>query len=105
MSSTIERALGAPVPSPVSAPPSAPVREARDGSAFASVLGTLGERLDSGEALVNRAIGGHFGSLDAGALIAVQAGIYRYTEAVDLAAKLVDRTGTALRTVLQSGNA
>ncbi|MFO7180237.1 MAG: hypothetical protein DIU78_016170 [Pseudomonadota bacterium] len=105
MSSTIERALGAPsVPSASTPLRSGPLREAGDGSGFASVLRTLGERLDSGEALVDRALRGNFGSLDAGALIAVQAGIYRYAEAVDLAAKLVDRTGTAVRTVLQSGS-
>lgn len=39
--------------------------------------------------------------MDAGELIALQAGIYRYTEAVDLAAKLVDRSTSAVRTTLQ----
>ena len=34
-------------------------------------------------------------------LIALQAGIYRYTEAVDLAAKLVDRTTAAVKRTLQ----
>jgi hypothetical protein len=34
-------------------------------------------------------------------LIALQAGIYRYGETVDLAAKLVDKAGTDVKTVLQ----
>jgi hypothetical protein len=34
-------------------------------------------------------------------LLALQAGIYRYGETVDLAAKLVDKVGTDIRTVLQ----
>jgi hypothetical protein len=42
-------------------------------------------------------------TLDARALIAVQAGIYHYTEAIELAGKLVDRATNAVRTVLQPG--
>ena len=34
-------------------------------------------------------------------LIALQAGVYRYSEAVDLAAKLVDRATSGLKTVVQ----
>jgi len=34
-------------------------------------------------------------------LLALQAGIYRYGETIDLAAKLVDKAGTDVRTVLQ----
>ena len=40
---------------------------------------------------------------DTGTLIALQVGIYRYTEAVDLASKIVDRATNAVRTVLQGG--
>jgi hypothetical protein len=50
---------------------------------------------------MSRALSGG-GPLDAGQLIALQAGIYRYSEAVDLAAKLVDRAANAVRTTLQS---
>lgn len=46
----------------------------------------------------------NLGSLDAGDLIALQAGIYRYSEAVDLTGKLVDRASQAVRTTLQSGS-
>jgi hypothetical protein len=34
-------------------------------------------------------------------LLALQAGVYRYSEAVDLAAKLVDRASSGVKTVLQ----
>jgi hypothetical protein len=80
------------------AEPNAPERGAQP---FAEVLGRLGRSLDSGERLVTRALSGG-GALDSAQLIALQAGIYRYTEAVDLAAKLVDRAGNAVRTTLQS---
>jgi hypothetical protein len=60
-------------------------------------------RVDGGERLVQGALHRDMGSLDAGALIAVQAGIYRYTEAIELAGKLVDRASGAVKQVLQPG--
>ncbi len=67
---------------------------------FQKALGALGHEIDHGEAVVRRALdaGGHMG---AGQLIALQAGIYRYSEAVDLTAKLVDRASTAVQTTLR----
>jgi hypothetical protein len=76
---------------------------ARGATSFDEVLGALGRRVDAGEALVGRALRSELGGLDAPALIAIQAGIYRYTEAIELAGKLVDRATNAVRTVLQSG--
>jgi hypothetical protein len=70
-------------------------------SGFQQALGSLGREIDKGEKLVQRALRGG-GQLGAADLIALQAGIYRYSEAVDLAAKLVDRAGNAVRTTLQS---
>jgi len=35
-------------------------------------------------------------------MIALQAGVYRYVEAIELCAKLVDRTASAVKTTLQS---
>ena len=35
------------------------------------------------------------------ALIALQAGVYRYSEAVDLASRLVENATSALKTVIQ----
>ena len=71
------------------------------GSTFSEVLGRLGTQIDRGEALVRRAVSGGHSGMGAGDLIALQAGIYRYTEAVDLAAKLVDRASSAVKTTLQ----
>ena len=71
---------------------------------FRDVLTKLGTELDRGESLVEHAMKGGHSGLGAGELIALQAGIYRYTEAVDLAAKLVDRAGSAVKTTLQGSS-
>jgi hypothetical protein len=73
------------------------------GTAFSHALNALGGSIDRGERLVSRALSGG-AQLDAGQLIALQAGIYRYSEAIDLASKLVDRATSAVRTTLQSTN-
>jgi hypothetical protein len=41
--------------------------------------------------------------MDAATLIALQAGIYRYSEAIELAGKVVDRSASAVKTVLEAG--
>ena len=71
---------------------------------FDDLLNQLGAELDRGERLVDRATRGAVPTDDPATLIAIQAGIYRYTETVDLAAKLVDATATATRAALQSGS-
>ncbi|MCA9597751.1 MAG: hypothetical protein KC776_30775 [Myxococcales bacterium] len=81
-----------------SAAPAAPAE--RTGPSFGKVLERLGHEVDRGEGIVNRAVHGG-GHMDARGLIALQAGIYRYTEAVELCSKLVDRAGSAVRTTLQ----
>jgi len=70
--------------------------------AFAQALRHLGREIDVGEAQVAGA--SRLRSYDAGTLIALQAGIYRYSEAVDLASKIVDRASNAVRTVLQGSH-
>jgi len=70
-------------------------------SAFSRLVRDLGAELDRGETTVRRALHGSSSS-DPAALLALQAGIYRYVEAVDLAAKLVDRASGAVKTTLQS---
>lgn len=80
-------------------------RNSSERASFAEVLSRLGGEIDRGERLVGRAVSGSPGSLGAGDLIALQAGIYRYTEAVDLSAKLVDRATSAVKTTLGSGGA
>jgi len=70
-------------------------------SAFARVLHGLGKEVDRGEKVVRRAIEGGGKDLGPGELLALQAGVYRYSEAVDLSAKLVDRATSGVKTVLQ----
>lgn len=70
---------------------------------FTSLLKGLGSELDRGEDLAQKAIhGGGYGGNSPEKLIALQAGIYRYSEAIDLASKLVDRGTQAIRTTLQN---
>ncbi|MEP7052053.1 MAG: hypothetical protein ABJB12_16930 [Pseudomonadota bacterium] len=82
-----------PVPLAVKAAPSA--------GAFSKALRGLAREIDVGEKQVASASQLH--SYDAASLIALQTGIYRYTEAVDLASKIVDRATNGVRTVLQGG--
>jgi hypothetical protein len=70
-------------------------------SAFAQVLHGLGREVDRGEKVVRKAIEGGGKDLGPGELLALQAGVYRYSEAVDLSAKLVDRASSGVKTVLQ----
>lgn len=63
----------------------------------------MAREVDRGEALVGGAAHAAVEHMDAGTLIALQAGIYRYSEALDLTVKLVDRATTAIRTILESG--
>jgi len=94
----IERPLAAPA---LAAPPRPRTAEGERGGAFARALRGLSREIDVGEA--RTAAASRLRSYDTGALIALQVGIYRYTEAVDLASKLVDRATNAVRTVLQGG--
>ncbi|HMI88340.1 MAG TPA: hypothetical protein VK550_29860 [Polyangiaceae bacterium] len=71
---------------------------------FLQLLRRFGQELDRGEEMAARAIRGgpDSASLSPERLIALQAGIYRYSEAVDLVTKLVDRGTQAVRTTLQN---
>jgi len=92
-------------PSPnVPVPSQAQPEIAKRPSEFARVLRGLGGAIDRGERIMSGAASGTYQTLDAGALIALQAGIYRYSEAIDLTSKLIDRVTTAARTVLQAGH-
>ena len=71
---------------------------------FERLVKGVSSALDRGEAFVQAADRAAYAPMDAGTLIALQAGIYRYTEAVELTAKIVDRATNAVRTVLQSGH-
>lgn len=69
-------------------------------ASFRRALQGIGGAVDRGEALIASAARGNLGGLDSGQLIALQAGIYRYSEAVDLVGKLVDRASNAVKTVV-----
>jgi hypothetical protein len=93
---------------PLEVTPSAgerPVAKGQPGPAagdasFLKALKGVGRAVDGGEALIASASRGNLGGLDSAQLIALQAGIYRYSEAVDLVAKLVDRASNAVKTVI-----
>lgn len=70
-------------------------------SSFSRVLRGLGHEVDRGEKVVRRAIDGGGKDLSSTELLALQAGVYRYSEAVDLSAKLIDRATSGVKTVLQ----
>ncbi len=82
---------------PAAAAPSA------EPSPFARVLERLGREVDRGEVLVHRVSSGATAGKDLGnvELLSLQAGVYRYSEAVDLSAKLVDRATSGVKTVIQ----
>lgn len=72
-------------------------------SPFERLARGLSAAIDEGDQLIIKASSGRYAQMDAATLIALQAGIYRYSEAVDLGAKLVDRAASATRTVLEAG--
>ena len=93
----------APLPGAVAPPPEEPGENASPmPSGFERLLQALSSNIEAGERIVADAKSGYT-SLDAAELIALQAGIYRYSEAIDLSAKLVDRVTSAVRTVLSGG--
>ncbi len=106
------RAIGERPPTPPAsqAPAQAPVKtvERTDSSApspFARLLEGLGTEVSSGERMMRHAIAAGRSGEDIGPseLLALQAGVYRYGEAVDLASKLIDRASSGLKTVIGGG--
>jgi hypothetical protein len=71
---------------------------------FAHLMRGLARSVDVGEETVRgvSAAGGAVGA-DPGHLLALQAGIYRYSATVDLAAQLVDKATGAVKAVVQAG--
>lgn len=90
-------------------PPASPPSPARpaplpavDGepSPFARMLHGLGREMNRGEAITRAALSAP-ADLGPAELLALQAGVYRYSEAVDLASKLVDRATSGVKTIIQ----
>lgn len=71
-------------------------------SSFARMLQSIGYEAAEGERTMRSAIRATQAGRDLGPaeLLALQAGVYRYSEVVDLAAKLVDRASTGVKTVI-----
>src|SRR5437016_6317263 len=89
-----------PRPSPTKEAARVPRVEPGEESAFAKLLRGLGREVDRGETMLQKAVAGQK-DLGPTELLALQAGVYRYTEAVDLSAKLVDRATNGVKTVIQ----
>ncbi len=81
--------------------PSASSASSTEPSAFARMVGSLGTETTRGEAAMKTALSAHGSDLGAADLLALQAGVYRYGEVVDLASRLVDRATSNVKTVLQ----
>jgi hypothetical protein len=86
---------------PLRAEASTPAGSADGPCPFAELVRGLGHEVRRGEALIQSALTGCGGVLGPAELIALQAGVYRYSEAVDLAAKLVDHATGGLKTIVQ----
>lgn len=83
---------------------SAPTGPASAGpSPFREALQDAARSIGRGERVVQRAIhAGRRGTLAPEQLIALQAGVYRYTQELELASKVADKAASAVRQTLQS---
>jgi hypothetical protein len=89
--------------SPIPPPPEPRATPAPDATgSFHHVLHRLATEVDRGERVVRTALRGNPYDDDTRGMIALQAGVYRYVEAVELCTKLVDRSTAAVKTTLQS---
>lgn len=72
-------------------------------TSFADALRGAASSLSEGQTRIDRAIRrGSRGETDPAHLLALQAGVYRYTQELELASKLVDKATGALKQTLQS---
>ena len=92
-------------PVPAQGPVQASARVEGEPSPFARMLDGLGREVSSGERMMRHAIAAGRSGQDIGPseLLALQAGVYRYSEAVDLASKLIDRASSGIKTVIGGG--
>jgi hypothetical protein len=102
--------LPLPATQPSDAPDASDARSSRvegpgASSPFARVLRGLGQEIHDGEGATRSALASlqRGADLGPGQLIALQAGVYRYSEAIDLASRLVDRATSGVKTVVQGG--
>ncbi len=89
---------------PETAKPAAPVAtNPGERSAFQRLVDGLGKEINSGERMMRGAMGAGGKDLGPADLLALQAGVYRYSEAVDLASKLIDKTSNGVKTIINGG--
>lgn len=88
-------------PTPIDVTPAPKTPTAPSGPSFGEVVRGLGKEIQRGEAVVDRASHAGGKDLSSGDLLALQAGVYRYVEVVDLTSKLVDRATQAVKQVTQ----
>jgi hypothetical protein len=88
---------------PERAVPAAATSDAHERSAFQRLVEGLGEEINSGERMMRGALGAGGKDLAPSDLLALQAGVYRYNEAVDLASKLIDKASNGVKTVINGG--
>ncbi len=95
--------LGTVPPTPQSTTAPRPSAAAPPARSFGDVLKALGDETARGERLVDRAVraGGTGVELSSADVLALQAGVYRYVEVVDLTSKLVDRAAQSVKQVTQ----
>ncbi len=72
-------------------------------SPFQKLVDGLGKEINHGERTVRGALAAGGSDLAPSDLLALQAGVYRYSEAVDLASKLVDKASSGVKTVVNGG--
>jgi hypothetical protein len=89
--------------STVASPAAGVDAEHKADSGFGQVFQGIGRELERGEATTRSAIASitSGAQVDPGQLIALQTGVYRYSEAIDLASRLVDHVTGGVKTVLQ----
>src|SRR2546430_17706683 len=79
--------------------------EKKPEKSFGEVLAAMGKEAKRGEKLIQRVSAGAVPrDASAGELIALQAGVYRYVEGIDLSSKLVDRATQGAKTLVQGGS-
>ena len=81
-----------------------PKSQSVKGSSFRDALKKTANSIASGEKLIDRAIrsASRGQGMKPEQLIALQAGVFRYTQELELASKLVEKTTGAIRQTLQS---
>jgi hypothetical protein len=96
-----DEAVALPVTPRGPAPSTASARAESDAPSFAQVFAHVVHQGEIGSRLMDDALGrAAKAPLDGQHLLALQVGVYRYSESIDLAAKIVDRTAQAVKTVL-----